>query len=270
MGDFIIFTPVFRTMKNLISFLLRRVPRKYLQTASRLGRKVLPILYKGNNVECTVCGGTFRKFLPFGRLEPRENALCPSCLSLERHRLMWTFLKEKTDFFSAKLRLLHVAPEICFIHRFEALPNLDYITADLESPWAKVHMDVHDIPFPENEFDVVFCNHVLEHVESDLRVLQEFYRVLKPGGWAILQSPIDLKLATTDEDPTVTDPAEREKRFGQDDHLRMFGRDYGDRLRQGGFEVEELDLVHEFSPEDRKRYGFDETEILYVCKKKKV
>lgn len=255
-------------MKKFISFLLRRIPRKYLQLVSHIGLKVLVIFYKGKGVKCSVCEKEFKKFLPYGRLEPRENALCPNCLSLERHRLIWKFLNEKTDFFTANLKMLHVAPEHCFIKRFGALPNLEHITADIESPLAQVKMDVHDIPFPENTFDVLFCNHVLEHVTDDFKVMSEFQRVLKPGGWAILQSPQWYHLETTYEDPTITDPQEREKHFGQDDHLRIYGRDYGDRLRQGGFDVEDVDINASLTKEQIHYYGLPAQEVIYLCKKK--
>ncbi len=176
-------------MKSIISFVIRYIPRPILQTVSPLAMKVLSQLNQGKEVTCPVCSHSYKKFLPYGRIA-RENALCPNCLALERHRLMWLFLQEKTNFFTAPLKVLHVAPEHCFIKRFEALPNLDYITADIESPLAKVKMDVHEIPFPDNTFDVVFCNHVLEHVDDDLLACSEFNRVLKPGGWGILQSPV--------------------------------------------------------------------------------
>ena len=158
-----------------------------------------------------------------------------------------------------------MAPEICFMKRFEKVHKDNYITADLESPWAKVKMDVHDIPFEDNHFDIVFCNHVLEHVEDDLKVLKEFYRVLKPGGWAILQSPIDYSYETTYEDPSITDPKEREIAFGQDDHLRMFGLDYGERLKEGGFTVEEFKMTE--TKEEAFKHGLDQREILYLCSK---
>lgn len=254
-------------MKKLISFALRHIPRKYLQLFSHFGLRVVAVFYRGNNVECTVCHSTFKKFLPYGRVDTRENALCPHCLSLERHRLLWTFLQEKTDFFTARLKVLHVAPELCFINRFESLENLDYITADLESPLAKVHMDVHEIPFNDNTFDVVFCNHVLEHVESDQKVLSEFYRVMKPGAWAIMQSPIYYHLEETYEDPLITDPAEREKHFGQDDHVRIFGTDYGERLRAAGFDVTEDNMVKEISEEKAFYHGYDMRETIYFIKK---
>ena len=176
-------------MKVLISLLIRFVPRRYLQLFSGVGLKVLGVFYSGKDVQCTICGHEYKTFLPYGRINPRPNALCPSCLSLERHRLIWLYLKEKTNFFQQPQDVLHVAPESCFMKRFEAVHGARYITADIESPLAKVKMDIHAIPFPENSFDVVLCNHVLEHVGDDIQALREIRRVLKPGGWAILQVP---------------------------------------------------------------------------------
>lgn len=222
---------------------------------------------KGNNVECTVCGSHFSKFLPYGRLNVRENALCPNCLALERHRLMYLYLKEKTNFFTANLKVLHVAPEYCFIERFEAMKNLEYITADIESPLAKVKMDIHQIPFEANTFDVAFCNHVLEHVDDYVKATSELHRVLKPGGWAIIQSPQDWSRAHTYEDNTITDPREREKHFLQNDHLRIFGQDYGRELEKGGFKVIEDKFVMEMSQDLVQKYGLPKEEIVYFCLK---
>lgn len=254
-------------MKRLISFVLRRVPRKYIQRVAHFGARMMKVFYMGNKVECPVCEKHFRKFLPFGRLAAsRENALCPHCLSLERHRLIWYYLKNETDFFSAPLKMLHVAPEYCFISRFKATPSLDHTTGDLESPLADVMMDVHDIPFEDGTFDVLFCNHVLEHVEDDVAVMKEIRRVLKPGGWAILQSPMDMKLETTYEDPSITDPREREIHFGQDDHLRMYGRDYDKRLALGGFDVDLYNVWDKISAEEAERYRFMDGELLYIAR----
>jgi SAM-dependent methyltransferase len=253
-------------MKKIISFVIRKIPRKYLQIISPVALKVLGLFYMGNNVEDPISGKTYRKFLPYGRI-PRPNALCPSSLSLERHRLMWLYLKEKTNFFTANLKVLHIAPEHCFLKIFEGMKNLAYITADLESPLAKVKMDVHDIPFPENTFDVVFCNHVMEHVTDDIKAMQEIRRVMKPGGWAIIQSPLDLNLEKTFEDPTITSPEERERVYGQNDHVRNYGKDYGDRLRKAGFDVVEDRYVMELPEEKVERYALPSKEIIYLCKK---
>jgi len=160
--------------------------------------------------------------------------------------------------------MLHIAPELCFIDRFEALENLDYITADIESPLAKVKMDIHKIPFEDNSFDVIFCNHVLEHVEDDLKAMGEMHRVLKLGGWAILQIPWFHPIpAVTLEDDSITDPKERETIFGQDDHVRLYGKDYPDRLRSVGFKVIEEKLVMEMDPSEVDRYALPKEEIIY-------
>lgn len=252
-------------MKSLISFVIRYIPRPILQKVSPLVMKLLSQLNRGTAVACPVCKNQYKKFLPYGRVA-RENALCPGCLSLERHRLMWLYLQEQTNFFSDKLKVLHVAPEHCFIRRFEALPNLDYITADIESPLAKVKMDIHSIQFPDNTFDVVFCNHVLEHVDDDILACSEFNRVLKPDGWGILQSPV-YNLDKTLEDKTITDPAEREKRFGQRDHVRKFGRDYAARLGKSGLQIEENTFVKELPAEKIARFSLAPDEVIFVCRK---
>jgi SAM-dependent methyltransferase len=253
-------------MKKIISFVIRYVPRKYLQLFSHLAARIASVFYIGNKVECPVCSSHYHQFLPYGRVG-RDNALCPNCLALERHRLMWLYLKEKTDFFKAPHKLLHVAPEYCFINRFEAMKNLDYITADIESPLAKVKMDIHQIPFEANTFDVTFCNHVMEHVTDDIKAMSELYRVLKPGGWAIIQSPLDPRRETTLEDPTITSPADRLKHYWQEDHLRLYGLDYKQRLEKAGFTVTEDRFAAELPVEISKKYALPVGEVIYFCKK---
>jgi len=187
---------------------------------------------------------------------------------LERHRLMALYMKRKTNFYTANLKVLHVAPEYCFIDRFEQMKNLDYITADIESPLAKVKMDIHQITFPENSFDVDICNHVMEHVDDYILAMSELHRVLKPGGWALIQSPQDMKYEVTYEDPTITDPKEREIHFLQNDHLRLFGRNYGRELEKGGFKVtEDRFVMDELSKAEVLRYSLPGEEIVYFCQK---
>ncbi len=256
-------------MKTLIALLIRYVPRKYLQRLSGLGLRMLGLFYLGNRVECPICTHHYRTFLPYGRVNPRANALCPFCQSLERHRLIWLYLKEKTDFFSTQRDVLHVAPELCFVKRFEKQHKDKYVTADLESPWAQVKMDIHHIPFPENCFDRVFCNHVLEHVEDDIKALREIRRVLRPGGWAILQVPFFYPVpAFTLEDISVTSPRTREKLFGQADHVRKYGRDYPDRIAQAGLVAVADAFGQRLSDEQAARYGVMKNEVIYVGIKK--
>jgi SAM-dependent methyltransferase len=255
-------------MKKLISLIIRYVPRKYLQRIGGFGLKIIGVFYSGDAVLCPICGKGFRKFLPYGRINPRPNALCPNCLSLERHRLIWLYLQEKTNFFDSKLNVLHIAPEACFINRFEKVHGDHYITADIESPLAKVKMDIHDIPFEQNKFDVVLCNHVLEHVQDDIKAMNEINRVLKPGGFAILQVPFFNPVpATTFEDNTITDPREREKLFGQDDHVRKFGTDYSQRIEQAGLKAIEDQFVNELDDEKRLKFGLVKGEIIYKAAK---
>ncbi|MEA3478828.1 MAG: class I SAM-dependent methyltransferase [Bacteroidota bacterium] len=260
-------------MKTIIRLVTRFIPRRYLNRVSHFFSRIIGLFYLGNKVNCPVCGAKYRKFLPYGRFKTRDNALCPNCLSLERHRLMWLYLQDKTNFFSAPLKILHVAPEYCFIKRFDKLNNLDYITADLESPLAKVKMDVHDIPFEENTFDVVFCNHTMEHVEDDLKAMRELHRVLKAGGWGIIQSPINIKRDLTYEDPSITSEKNREEHFGQKDHVREYGLDYPQRLEKAGFEVDIDKSIEEMDPEQVKRFGlltYEEItaeDYLYIVKK---
>lgn len=255
-------------MKKLISLVLRKIPRTTLQRVSHFILPVVGLFLRGDKYECPISGKTYRRLLPYGRINPRPNALCPDSLSLERHRLMWLYLKEKTNFFTEKLKVLHIAPEICFIKKFEALHGENYITADLESPLAKVKMDVHQIPFDDDTFDVAFCNHVMEHVDDDIKAMSEIYRILKPGGWAIIQSPVyPDELDTTFEDPSITDPIERELAYGQSDHQRKYGKDYGSRLRKAGFDVTEDDFVKTLPREKAERYALPLDEIIYFCRK---
>jgi SAM-dependent methyltransferase len=258
--------PNSRLLKAIVSFLLKNIPRKYLQRVSHYVLKIVSVFYRGSKVKCPVCDHSYRTFLPYGRVA-RPNALCPSCLSLERHRIIWLYLSRETDFFSRNAKMLHVAPEYCFIDRFAKLDNLDYITADIESPLAKIKMDIHEIPFEPETFDILFCNHVLEHVDDDRKALTEIYRVLKKGGWAILQIPLFYPLADkTIEDPSITDPKERERLFGQDDHVRKYGWDYKDRLKEAGFDIRK-NYLEEFSKEEIEEFGLDKNEILFVVSK---
>ena len=152
--------------------------------------------------------------------------------------------------------------------RFEALQNLEYITADIESPLAKVKMDIHEIPFDDHTFDIIFCNHVLEHVEDDLKAMSEMRRVLKPGGWAILQIPWFHPIPdVTFEDPGIADSKEREKMFGQDDHVRLYGKDYPDRLKQAGFNVIEDQLIFEVEKSEIERFALPTDEVIYRVEK---
>ena len=256
-------------MKKLFKLILNFIPRPLLIRFSYLVRPILAWLLRGNNYTDPIDGKSFSKFLSYGYEKQRENVLSPSTLSLERHRLLWLYLQRKTDFFTASAKLLHFAPEQAFYKRFKKLKNLSYTTTDLNSPLADVKADICNLPFKDHSYDIIFCNHVLEHIPNDQKAMQELYRVLKPGGWAILQIPQDLQRAVTFQDDTITDPKERAKIFGQYDHVRVYGKDYFDKLRAIGFKVEEVHLASELSPEEVSRFCLNPAEILPVCYKAK-
>jgi SAM-dependent methyltransferase len=253
-------------MKKFIKFLVRNIPRPILIKFSKIFSIIIRSFYWGNKVECPVCGHSFRKFLPYGN-NAGENRLCPTCLSLERHRLIWLYLKNHSDFLTKNYRLLHFAPEQPFLKRFKKMENLDYTTADLVSPIADLHIDIMQIPLPDKDYDIVFCNHVLEHVDDDIVAMKEIYRVLREGGWAIVQVPVNYNYSKTYEDSSITDPKEREKAFGQYDHVRWHGLDYPDRLKQAGFTVEEFDINKYLTKDLVERYRLDKREILYIARK---
>jgi SAM-dependent methyltransferase len=255
-------------MKKIYSFLLNTLPRPLLIRLSYPFKMIAPILYKGNNVECPVCEKSFKKFLSYGsKVAQRDNVLCPYDLTLERHRLMWLYLKDHSNFMTDKLDVLHIAPEQCFHARFKEQSNLKYLTGDLESPIADLHFDLHSIPLEENRFDVVFCNHVLEHVDDALQCMKELYRVMKPGGWGIMQVPQDITRKETYEDASITSPEDREKHYWQKDHVRLFGLDYPEWLKKAGFTVKEFKPTENYSKEQITRYRLQEGEVLYIVSK---
>ena len=256
-------------MKKLYKYLLNTLPRPLLIRLSYIFKFFAPVLYRGNKVECPVCERSFSKFLSYGsEVAHRENVLCPYDLTLERHRLMWLYLHRESDFFSAeKLKVLHIAPEQCFLPLFKKQKNLEYTTADLVSPIADIHFDLHDIPLEDNQYDVVFCNHVMEHVDDPIRCMSELQRVMKPGGWAIMQVPQDMRREETYEDKSITSPEEREKHYWQKDHVRLFGKDYPRYLEKAGFKVSEFDLNQAFDATEVDRFRLMKKEILYIARK---
>ena len=212
---------------------------------------------------CPICGGN-AAFRAFGT-PPRPAALCPGCTSLERHRSLWLFLKRYTDFFaSSGLRMLHFAPEVCLEQHFRKLLGAGYVTADLLDPRADVRADITALQFADASFDVVYCSHVLEHVPDDRKAMRELHRVLKRDGVAIVVVP--LRGATTDEDLSITDPDERTRRYGQSDHVRYYGMDIMDRLRDAGFDVTHVDTGQLFSQEETERMRLGGGQ-LFLCRR---
>lgn len=226
--------------------------------------------YRGTARYCPFCKKSSNRFNGFG-VPPspiREDAQCPRCSCLERHRLLWLFLEQKTNFFSEipARSMLHVAPESSFEKKFAEVIGDGYLTADLYNPKAMVEMDITNITYPNESFDVIYCSHVLEHVQDDLKAMREFHRVLKTDGFALLLVPIGAE--ETYEDPSITAPKERERVFGQSDHVRIYGADYIDRLRSAGFSVEKTSINDLVDSDEARRMGLtDAGGDIFFCTK---
>jgi SAM-dependent methyltransferase len=216
--------------------------------------------------ECPICGFAGEGFAPGGRNQ-RPNALCPSCRSLERQRLVWLYMLTETELLRPQtaVRMLHISPDASLESKLAGMPWIGQLTADLNPAGVMVEMDVTDIRYPSDFFDVVYCSHVLEHVPDDLGAMRELLRVLTPTGWGILQVPITREL--TEEDPSVTSAAERTARFGQDDHVRSYGRDYPERLAQAGFAVTVDPYPRRIGSAVADHFGITAHEELYVVRK---
>jgi len=247
--------------------LLNLVPRPWLIQLSIWFRPLIKLYFKGNQFTDPIDGSSYRKFLPYGYQNLRQNALCPGTLSLERHRLLWLYLDRKTNFLTDSIRVLHVAPEQVFYKKFKSFSHWDYTTTDLHSPLADVKADICALPFEDNTYDFILCNHVLEHIPNDLKAMEELYRVLKPGGTAILQVPLEEDRENTFEDDSITDQQERTRIFGQYDHVRIYGQDYYKRLQEVGFEAIPVDFIKEVPEDDIQRFALPSEQIPVVTKK---
>lgn len=254
-------------MGKLFKYLLNLIPRPLLIRISYVVRPLVAVFLRGSKYTDPIDGKSYRKFLPYGYQHVRENVLAPGTLSLERHRLCWLYLKNETSFFTEPQRVLHFAPEQAFLKRFKKVPHIEYTTTDLNSPIADVKADICELPFSDNSYDFIICNHVLEHIPDDGKAMKELHRVLAPGGMAILQVPYKADLEKTFEDDTITDRDERTRIFGQYDHVRVYGMDYFDTLSRAGFEVEAVDYTQQFSAADIKRYALAKGELIPVCRK---
>lgn len=252
---------------GLIAWTTRYIPRPWLHRIARTVGWCISFFLRGKRYEDPIDGFHYRKLLSYGRIEKRENALAPHCLSLERHRLIWLYLLHELEISEQHYNVLHLAPESCLQRKLKALPRIHYVSADLESPWAEIHCDIQEMPFASNSFDLILCNHVLEHIPDDRRAMHELFRVLAPNGVALLLVPLDENRETTLEDPAINTDALREKYYGQRDHLRLYGRDYVQRLAEAGFKVSALDYASQLSQKERERYCIRLADKLYVARK---
>lgn len=250
---------------NSISNIKRFTKATLVRLISPLHRRISKALNASGTHYCPVCESNVHRFLPFGD-PPRANARCPICGSLERHRLDWMLFTKQTNLFNgSNKKMLHIAPEEFLSARFRRVENLDYLSADLDSPRAMVQMDITDIRYPDNSFSVIYCSHVLEHIPNDRKAIAELYRVLCPGGWGVLQVPITAE--RTYEDAAIVEPAERKKHFGQSDHVRRCGPDYIERMRSAGFDAQVMRATNLVTEADCARMGFQSNRLIFFCRK---
>jgi len=246
--------------------LLNLFPRPWLIRLSIWFRPLIKWYFKGHRFTDPIDGSSYRRFLPYGYQKIRENALCPGTLSLERHRLLWLYLERETSFLTDSIKVLHVAPEQVFYQKFRSFSHWDYTTTDLYSPLADVKADLCKLPFEDHVYDLILCNHVLEHIPDHLQALSELYRVLKKGGTLIAQVPLDLNREKTFEDPTITDPQERNRIFGQYDHVRIYGKDYFEFLNQTGFSSQCIPYTEQLTKKEIDTYAL-QYDSIPVAKK---
>jgi predicted SAM-dependent methyltransferase len=249
--------------------LLKRIIPSRKRYALRQGLRWFNALrFVGNRVHCPCCNRNFSSFIRWDPDDPKDDSsVCPYCALHSRHRLLWLYLREKTGLWDRPLRVLHFAPEYVFWKTFRKQGNLRYVPVDLVSGLADMKLDIRDLPFRSESFDVIICSHVLEHIVDDSHAMGELYRVLKHGGWGVVLVPIDYSSETTVEDVKVVTPVERLMRFGQDDHVRIYGKDFFGRLASAGFTVETVRYVDELGDELRKRYGLMKNEHIFLCRK---
>ncbi len=251
--------------------------KKYIPASVKTMVKMA--LYSGTKYECPICGFKAKELYPIGcdfpvlkemqiiGAGPRAGG-CYKCNSSDRERLVYTYLRDKLKVWDKKqMSILHLAPEKNISRLLSETGFDNYVCGDLftegyDYPDYVQNMNVLDIPFEDNSFDLIICNHLLEHVPTDAAAMAELYRVLRPEGQAILQVPISPILENTYEDLSIVDPAEREKAFGQFDHVRIYGQDYPGKLEAAGFTVRKQNISAEYP-----KYGLSLQEDLYLATK---
>jgi SAM-dependent methyltransferase len=195
----------------------------------------------------------------------RPDAICPGCGAHERHRALWLHLRDRAGVGEGPLRMLHLAPEHALSQRLDELPELERVTADLDGAGVDIAADITALPFGDGSFDVAIASHVLEHVQDDRAAMSELARVLAPGGWAVVLVPVDLDRTRTYEDPSITDPQERERAFWQHDHVRLYAPDIAERLRAAGLDVRVERPADQLPAESVQRHGLLAGERIFHC-----
>lgn len=222
--------------------------------------------------ECPICEKTVGEWRPLRRQvgadewRDERRCICPGCKSLERMRAIWLFFAHK-GLLTDTTRMFHVAPSPGLFKRLRAMLGKRYVTLDLDRAGVDIKASLTDTGLPDNDFDLIYCSNVLEHIPDDRKAMSELFRVLRPGGLAIVQVPLGRE--PTQEDPSIDTPELRAKHYGQADHLRRYGPDVADRLAEAGFEVERVFMpdVLGLDPTEIERYNIAKREPVFLCRK---
>ena len=238
----------------------------FYKLISKIYYKIKINFWSGKSNLCSCCGRYLRKFNSYG-FKMRKSAICPVCGSLERHRFLIIFLKTKTTFFLRNIKLLHFSPNNSLKNLFRNHNNIRYITTDLNSSNILIRNDITNLSFKNNIYDVIICSHVLEHIKNDNLALKELYRVLKTKGWGIIQIPLNRERKKTYENQKILKPKDRLIHFGREDHVRIYGLDFKQRVEKVGFHVRVIDYAKNLGPKNIKKFGLNANERFYFLKK---
>lgn len=241
-------------------------------------KSISSVQYRGDRFYCPFCDGNFKEFFPAGKNNPvlesvvgaryRKNARCPRCSSLDRHRLLWYFLKrEILPSINRKIKLLHIAPELHLKKLLCESNNIEYLSADINPKAGMIKMDITAINYYDNYFDAIVCNHVFEHILDDKKAMKEIYRILHPNGWAILQVPLDVKREKTFEDANIRTMQDRERIYGIKSHVRIYGLDYKKRLEESGFNVKQVKYSKQLDKSLIDKLSIEPEEDIFLCMK---
>lgn len=256
--------------QQIVNLSKKIIPEPIRLFLRKLNWQRMYLMQSGNSsgppVFCPIANKEYKTFVRLG-----NHLISPDNGARSRQRLVWLYLKNEIGILTKQLKVLHIAPEVSYFGILKQQVNLEYTAGDkmMEGYGEQAgvdNIDLTDLPYDSNYFDLIICNHVLEHIPDDLQAMSEMIRVLSPGGMAVLTVPINEELKETYEDFSITSPTERKKHFGQWDHVRWYGIDIKERLEQAGFTVDMNRYSENFSKEEYKRFGLCDN-IIVVARK---